>query len=107
MIYIWPRMKMSDIEGRTCISHLLFCDMMLLLKELCVAVVFLPQLALEGGHLAVHGVCRLRGVLQLPLEFPSVGVGPLGLLLSLLQLALQLLHARVQLVRLEKRNELW
>ncbi|TNN57869.1 hypothetical protein EYF80_031951 [Liparis tanakae] len=53
-----------------------------------------------GGDLAVHDVGRLRGVLQLPLQLPAVGVGPLSLFLSLLQLTLQLLHAGVQLVHL-------
>lgn len=60
-----------------------------------------PELALEGVDLAVHGISWLGGVLQLPLELSAVGVGPLGLLFSLLQLPLQLLDARVRLVHLE------
>lgn len=61
---------------------------------------FLPELVLEGGDFTVHGVCGLCGVLQLPLQFPSVGIGSLSLFLCLLQLTLQLLHAGVQLVDL-------
>lgn len=61
-----------------------------------------PELALEGVDLSVHGIGRLGGVLQLPLELPATGVGPLGLLFGLLQLPLQLLDAGVQLVHLEK-----
>ncbi|KAF3846838.1 hypothetical protein F7725_003916 [Dissostichus mawsoni] len=46
----------------------------------------------------------VRGTVRrtLSLQFPPVGVGPLSLLLRLLQLALQLLHAGVQLVHLQR-----
>ena len=64
-----------------------------------------PELVLENVDFAVHGVGRLGGVLQLTLQFPAVGVGPLRLLLRLLQLTLQLLHARVQLLSLNGNNE--
>jgi len=63
---------------------------------------FFPESVLYGGDLTVQCICGLGGVLELPLQFPSVGVGSLSFLLSLLELALQLLHARVQLVDLIK-----
>lgn len=68
-------------------------------------VLFSPELALEAVDFTVHGIGRLCGVLQLPLKFSSVGVGSLSLLLSLLQLTLELLHARVQLVDLKEKRK--
>ena len=62
-----------------------------------------PELVLEGADLAVHGVGRLGGVFQLALQFPAGGVGPLGLLLRLLQLPLELLQAGGCLVSLQRR----
>lgn len=50
-----------------------------------------PELALERGHLAAHGLVALRGLVQLPLQLPAVGVDALGLLLGLLQLPFELL----------------
>lgn len=61
-----------------------------------------PELALEGADFSVHGVGRLRGVLQLPLELPAGRVGPLRLLLGLLQLPLKLLQAGGRLVGLRR-----
>lgn len=43
-----------------------------------------PQFALQGADFSVHGVGRLRGILQLTLQLPAGGVCPLGLLFSLL-----------------------
>lgn len=63
-----------------------------------------PELVLERADLAVHGVGGLGGVLQLTLQFPAGGVGPLGLLLSLLQLPLELLQAGGRLVGLQRRG---
>ena len=63
-----------------------------------------PELAPQGADLPGHGVGRLADVVQVSLQLPAVGVGPLRLLLRLLQLPLQLLHARVQLVGLEGRG---
>lgn len=63
-----------------------------------------PELVLEGADLAVHGIRRLSGILQLTLQFPAGGIGPLGLLLRLLQLPLELLQAGGCLVRLERRK---
>lgn len=68
-------------------------------------VLYSPELALEAVDLTVHGISRLCGVLQLPLKFSSAGVGSLSLLLSLLQLTLELLHARVQLVDLKEKRK--
>lgn len=59
-----------------------------------------PELVLEGADLTVHGVGRLRGILQLTLQLPTGGVGSLGLLLGLFQLALELLQAGGCLVSL-------
>lgn len=68
-------------------------------------VLFSPELALEAVDFTVHGISRLCGILQLPLKFSSAGIGSLSLLLSLLQLTLELLHARVQLVDLKEKRK--
>lgn len=59
-----------------------------------------PELVFEGADFPVHGVRGLGGILQLALQFPARGVCPLGLLLGLLQLPLELLQAGGCLVSL-------
>lgn len=63
-----------------------------------------PELVLEGADLTVHGIGGLGGVLQLTLKLPAGGVGPLGLLLGLLQLSLELLQAGGCLVSLRRHG---
>lgn len=41
----------------------------------------LPEFALEGADFAAQSVCGLRGLVQLPLQLPAGGRGPLGFLL--------------------------
>lgn len=54
-----------------------------------------PEAVLEGVDLSGETLAGLCGIVQLPLQLPAGPVGPGGLLLRLLQLALELLHARV------------
>lgn len=65
----------------------------------------LPKAALQGAELSAQGLAGLGGLVQLPLKLPAGGVGPGGLLLRLLQLPLQLLHAGVCFVHLKGRTE--
>lgn len=65
-----------------------------------------PQLALQNVDFSVHAVLRLVGILQLPLQLPTVGVGPGHLLLRLLQLTFQLTCSAVQFVRLQTERRL-
>lgn len=44
----------------------------------------LPQFVLQGADLSVHSISSLCGILQLTLQLPAGGIGPLGLLLGLL-----------------------
>lgn len=44
----------------------------------------LPQFVLQGADLSVHSIGSLCGILQLTLQLPAGGIGPLGLLLGLL-----------------------
>lgn len=63
-----------------------------------------PELALERRHFAAHGLVALRGLIQLPLQLPAVGVDALGLFLRLLQLPLELLDPRISFLRLSSRG---
>lgn len=61
----------------------------------------LPEAALQSAELSAQSLAGLAGVVQLPLELPAGGAGPGGLLLSLLQLPLQLLHSGLSFVHLK------
>ena len=60
-----------------------------------------PEFALERGHLSSEHIVGLRGLVELALQLAAGGSGALGLLLRLLHLPLQLLHANVGLLRLQ------
>ena len=63
-----------------------------------------PELALERRHLAAHGLIALRGLVQLTLQFPAVGIDALGLFLRLLQLPLELLDPQVSFLSLARSS---
>lgn len=65
----------------------------------------LPQTVFQSVNLSAQALAGLCGVIQLPLQLPAGGVGPGGLLLRLLQLPLQLLHAGVSLLQLHTGTE--
>lgn len=60
-----------------------------------------PEAALQGAQLSAQSLAGFAGLVQLPLQLPAGGAGPGGLLLSLLQLPLQLLHSGLSLLHLE------
>lgn len=64
-----------------------------------------PEAVLKRVDLPTQSLTGFGGVVQLPLQFPAGGIGPGGLLLSLLQLPLQLLHAGVGFFHLDKTNQ--
>lgn len=63
-------------------------------------VVALPKPVPQRVQLPVHGLGGLCDILQLVLQPPADCLGPGRLLLSLLQLPLQLLHSKVPLLQL-------
>lgn len=73
--------------------------------------VAIPEPVPQRGHLTVHGLSRLCDILQLTLQPPAPCLSPGCLLLSLLQLSLQLLHSKVPLLQLggsrEAQSCLW
>jgi hypothetical protein len=65
----------------------------------------LPELALECVHLAAHGLIALGGLIQLPLQLPTVGIDALGLFLCLLQLPLELLDLGIAFLCLSRARQ--
>lgn len=65
-----------------------------------------PELALQNADFPVHRVCRFIGILELPLHLSTLGVRSGHLLLRLFQLALQLAHTYICLLRLQRRGSL-